>query len=216
MKRGGVFITFEGGDGVGKTTLIDQLYLYLEKRNIPVLKTRAPGGTEVGQEIRKLVLHTEKSTLDKRCELLLFLADRAQHVERVILPELEKGALVLCDRFNDSTVAYQGGARGFSSELVKHLCAFACQDLKPQLTFYLDLDPVVGFQRAKKAGLKKDRIESEDIAFHQKIREAFLEIAKEEPQRLCVLDASKPAQEVFLLAKEKIDALIESDWKSRG
>jgi dTMP kinase len=209
MKKGGIFITFEGGDGVGKTTLIDQLYLDLQKGNCPVFKTRAPGGTEVGQEIRKLVLHTEKSTLDKRCELLLFLADRAQHVETVILPELAKGTCVLCDRFNDSTVAYQGGARGFSSELVKNLCTFACQDLKPHLTFYLDLDPVVGFQRAKKAGFKKDRIESEDIAFHQKIREAFLEIAKEDPQRFCVLDASKPVQEVFLLAKEKIDALIK-------
>ncbi len=214
MKKRGEFITFEGGDGVGKTTLIDQLYLDLQKRDLPVLKTRAPGGTEVGAHIRNLLLHTEKSSLDKRCELLLFLADRAQHVETVILPELAKGTLVLCDRFNDSTVAYQGGARGFPSELVKNLCLFACQDLMPQLTFYLDLDPVVGFQRAKRAGLKRDRIESEDLAFHQKIREAFKEIAREEPERLCILDASKPAQEVFLLAKEKIDALIEFNRKS--
>ena len=137
------------------------------------------------------------------------MADRAQHVEEVILPSLAKGVIVLCDRFNDSTVAYQGGARGFCSSFVKELCSFACQGLEPHLTLYLDLDPEVGFQRAKKAGFVKDRIESEDLTFHQRIREAFREISKEEPHRFSILDASKQAQEVFLSAKEKIDALIE-------
>lgn len=216
MVHRGIFITFEGGDGAGKTTLIDQLYLDLQTRKLPVLKTRAPGGTEVGKQIRNLLLHTEKNTLDQRCELFLFLADRAQHVEEVILPALAKGIIVLCDRYNDSTIAYQGGARGFSSEWVNNLCSFACQDLKPHLTLYLDLDPAIGAQRAKKAGLQKDRIESEELPFHQKIRDAFREISKQDPHRFQILDASNPAQDVFHLAKEKIDALISHCRKCTG
>ncbi len=201
-----MFITFEGGEGAGKTTLIDALYLYLQQRGLSVLKTRAPGGTAVGAGIRELLLHTDKTSLDKRCELLLFLADRAQHVEEVILPSLQRGKTVLCDRYNDSTLAYQGGARGFPLPYLKQLLSFACQDLKPDLTFYLDLDPQLGFERAQKAGFVKDRIESETLSFHQKIRAAFQQMALEEPDRMVLLDASKPAPEVFALAKERLDA----------
>ncbi len=203
----GLFITFEGGEGAGKTTLMKKLHRYLEKQRLPAVETRAPGGTEVGEQIRSLLLHHTKSRLDKRSELFLFLADRAQHVEELIIPALKKGAIVLCDRFNDSTLAYQAGARGFQEKLVSDLCRFACQQLEPDLTFYLDLNPKIGFGRAKKARLL-DRIESEDLKFHQKIRRFFRKIAKKNPQRCHVLDASKSQEEVYLAAKEKLDALI--------
>src|SRR5579862_5187832 len=110
----GVFITFEGGDGAGKTTLIQKLFTYLQKLSFDVVQTRAPGGTQIGQDIRNLLLHKHDASLSKRSELLLFLADRAQHVDEFILPHLKRGKIILCDRFNDSTIAYQGGARGFT------------------------------------------------------------------------------------------------------
>ncbi len=213
MKRDVPFITFEGGDGVGKSTLIDKIYQYLTSCGNNVFQTRAPGGTEIGKEIRNLVLHKHDARLSTRCELLLFLADRAQHVEEKIIPALGEGKLVLCDRFNDSSVAYQGGARGLTPEVVRDLCHFACNGLQPDLTLYLDLDPEIAFERVKKAGMTKDRIESETLAFHQKIRAAFQQIAKEEPQRFILLDASQTPEEVYSQAKEKIDALLQINRK---
>jgi dTMP kinase len=210
MRKNGLFITFEGGDGAGKTTLIEKVYAYLSRGKRPLLKTRAPGGTEVGKEIRNLVLHKHDVPLCKRSELLLFLADRAQHVDELILPALKKGEIVLCDRFNDSTIAYQGGARGLTAKVVAGLCDFACNGLKPDLTLYLDLDPKIGFARAKKAGLTKDRIESETLKFHQNIRKAFRQIAKKEPKRFILIDASQPPEEVFSAAKRSIDAVLKT------
>ncbi len=213
MKKKGLFITFEGGDGAGKTTLIDKVYNYLYKTDRDVVKTRAPGGTEMGKEIRNLLLHKHDAPVAVRCELLLFLADRAQHVDELILPALKKEKIVLCDRFNDSTIAYQGGARGLTAGRVFDLCNFACDGLKPDLTLYLDLDPKIGFERNKKAGLAKDRIESETLKFHQTIRKAFQLIAKKEPKRFILIDASKTPEEVYTQAKEKIDALLKSNRK---
>jgi dTMP kinase len=210
MKRKGLLITFEGGDGAGKTTLIEKVYRYLNKSGRDVFKTRAPGGTQIGKEIRALLLHKSDARLAKRCELLLFLADRAQHVEELILPSLKKGKIVLCDRFNDSTIAYQGGARGLNIDLVGSLCRFASSALEPDLTLYLDIDPRIGFERAKRAGLVKDRIESETLKFHQNIRKAFKQIAKKDPKRFIVVDASILPQEVYALAKERIDVLLTS------
>lgn len=206
MSRQGVFITFEGGEGAGKTTLIDTLSSYLEDLGISFVKTRAPGGTEIGQQIRHLLLHSDHAKLDARAELLLFLADRAQHVQEVILPALQEGKVVLCDRFNDSTIAYQGVARGLSQEVVAKQCAFACFDLQPDLTFYLDLDPKVGFSRT--AARSKDRIESEQHTFHENIRAAFQMLAKQAPQRIVTLDASGEQRQVFSHAKEKLDAFF--------
>ena len=165
MKEKGLLITFEGGEGAGKTTLIEKLYEDLKQRGCSVIKTREPGGTEIGKEVRNWLLHSRNVPLGKRTELLLFLADRAQHVDELILPALSQGAIVLCDRFNDSSVAYQGGARGIDLESVKELCAFACDRLVPDLTLYLDLDPEIGFARNQKSRQGKDRIESETLAF---------------------------------------------------
>lgn len=160
------------------------------------MKTRAPGGTLTGNLLRDLVLH--KGKLCPRAELFLFLADRSQHVDEVIQPALKDGIVVLCDRFNDSTMAYQGGARGFDSEWVSKLCAFATQGLQPDLTLYLDLDPREGLNRVHHR--TKDKIEAESLAFHQKIREAYLDIAKKEPKRFHILNASKSPDEVFVQA----------------
>lgn len=197
-----MLIAFEGGDGAGKTTLIEKVFAALCHQGRIVLKTRAPGGTPVGEVIRNLLLHPG-TEMSKRCELFLFLADRAQHVDACIAPALARGEIVLCDRFNDSTVAYQGSARGFGVEWVEKLCAFATHDLQPDLTLYLDLDPAVGLARV--AG-SKDRIESEKLEFHQQIRRAFHSIAAKEPHRLVILDASASPEEVFQCAMEQINA----------
>lgn len=207
MIKKGCFITFEGGEGAGKSTLIESVEAHLSKLGLTTLKTRAPGGTPLGKEIREWLLHEKERDLDMRAELLLFLADRAQHVREVIQPALEKGLVVLCDRFNDSTMAYQGVARGFPLETVSSFCLFASHALVPDVTFYLDLDPALGLQRREKAN-GRDRIESEELCFHQKIRKAFQEIAKKEPSRVSVLDASLSKEEVFTCAKEKLDAFF--------
>ena len=198
-----MFISFEGGEGAGKSTLINKVYEEFLKREKSVLLTRAPGGTMTGELIRHLLLHHDEKDISSRCELFLFLADRAQHVEQVILPALQKNTLVLCDRFNDSTVAYQGGARGFDLDWIRKLCLFATKNLEPDITLYLDIDPHEGLKRVQRS---KDRIEKEDIAFHQKIRLAYLEIAKKEPTRFYVLDASQKPHDVYQQALDVLDA----------
>ncbi|MES2344745.1 MAG: dTMP kinase [Chlamydiota bacterium] len=191
-----MFITFEGGDGAGKTTLIERVYQALKARGENVMKTRAPGSTAAGSVIRELLLHHEEP-LCSQAELLLYLADRAEHVSKIIKPALEQNIIVLCDRFNDSTVAYQGAGRGLDPHFVCNLAHFATQNLEPDLTLYLDLDPEVGLDRVKKAGMSKDKIESEKLEFHQKIRAAFHTIAKNEPTRFHVIDASESPDRVF-------------------
>ncbi len=189
-----MFISFEGGEGAGKSTLIQKIYQHLIREGKPVLLTRAPGGTMTGDLIRHLLLHQDENEISYRTELFLFLADRSQHVQEVILPALEKEKIILCDRFNDSTVAYQGGARGFEPQWVRKLCHFATQDLEPDVTLYLDIDPIEGLKRVKRS---KDRIEKESTVFHQKIRETYLSIAEKEPKRFHVLDGSQNPDDVF-------------------
>lgn len=205
-----LFITFEGGEGAGKSTLIDRLFAALKAQGHDLLKTRAPGGTPAGEAIRALLLNKEGTKLTPRAELLLFLADRAEHVDEVIVPALKAGKIVLCDRYNDSTVAYQGIARGLGVEEVKKLCKFATNQLEPHLTFYLDLDPAIGLKRLQQVKEGKDRIEAEKLSFHQRIRTAFHEIAKREKERFHILDASLPPDKVFAQAMEVIDALLAS------
>ena len=208
-KNKGFFVTFEGGEGAGKTTLINRVYDYLTSKGNDVIKTREPGGTELGKHVRELVLHKEDYHPTKRSELFLFLADRAQHVEEMILPALEQEKIVLCDRFNDSTLAYQGAARSFDREVLKGFCAFAVNDLVPDLTLFLDLDPEIGLMRAKQGNEKAhDRLEKEELSFHVKVREAFLSFSKEEPYRFHVIDASQPTDTVFDLAIQEIDTAL--------
>lgn len=202
----GLFITFEGGEGAGKTTLIDEIYKRLREDGRRVLKTREPGGTELGEEIRALLLH-HKGPVSPYAELSLFLASRAQHISEVILPALREGIVVLCDRFNDSSIAYQGMARGLGMENVALVCQFICGGLVPHLTFYLDIDPELGLTRAKKRQ-STDRIEAEDIAFHTKIREGYLAIHKKDPHRFHLFDATQAPVAVFRQAIELMNSLL--------
>lgn len=211
-KNKGFFITFEGGEGAGKTTLIQSLYEYLSEKKFPTLKTCEPGGTAFGQYIRDILLHHTDYSFGKKSELFLFLADRAQHVEEKILPYLQENAIVLCDRFNDSTFAYQGIARSFDESLLTSFCQFAASNLQPDLTFFLDLDPSIGLQRScksKKLGVSLDRIEQEEISFHIKVRQAFLDLAAKEPERCYVLDASQNPNEVFKRAVDQIQPRLK-------
>lgn len=207
MKRTkGVFITFEGGDGAGKSLLIDRLEQELQKRGLAVLKTRNPGGCLLGTKIRELILHHTEDPATPRCELLLYLADRAQHVQNVLLPALNAGKIVLCDRFNDSTIAYQAAGRGLDLAEIKKLCTFATQGLHPDLTLYLDIDPVIGLGRVHTIGNGHDRLESEKIEFHNAVRAAYLALAKQEPERIHVIDASPSPDDVYNQALTIIDA----------
>ena len=208
----GIFITFEGGEGAGKSTLMKGVHQRFLDAGKIVLQTRAPGGTPFGEKIRSILLHEEKA-LNKKSELFLFLADRAHHVEEVIKPALLDGKVVLCDRYNDSTVAYQGVARELDSSFVRSLCSFATGNLEPDLTFYLDVDPLVGLERAERASGSKDRMESESLDFHQKIRKAFHAMARQEPSRIRQLDATLSSELILKEATELLHALFPSLWQ---
>jgi dTMP kinase len=208
MAEPGYFITFEGGDGAGKSTLIDELYQTLTARGKRVLKTRAPGATEAGKAIRSIVLSHGEIPISASCELFLYLADRAQHVESVILPALQRGEIVLCDRYNDSTIAYQGVGRELGFQEVEMLCRFATHGLDPDLTLYLDLDPRIGMERINAMATAKDRIEAEGMSFHEKIRMAFLTLASMHPKRMHVIDASQTKSKVFEDSLKVVDANV--------
>lgn len=199
----GIFITLEGGEGAGKSTLLSGIAAYLHAKGVPFVQTRAPGGTLFGEKVRSLLLHEER-TLEGRAELFLFLADRAEHVEKVIKPALQEGKVVLCDRFNDSTIAYQGVARELDADFVRALCDFATGGLQPDLTFYVDVDPIVGLKRALAHSQGQDRIESEALTFHQKIREAFHSMARKESHRIRTLDGTQPSD---IVLEQAIDVL---------
>ena len=208
MVERGLFITFEGGEGAGKTTLIEELSLALTKKGHSVLKTREPGGTKLGEQIREILLQYT-GPISPYSELCLFLASRAQHIMEVINPGLEQGKVVLCDRFNDSSIAYQGAARELGVKEVETFCSFISEKLKPDLTIYLDLDPEVGLKRASNVG-KHDRIESETLNFHQKIREGFFAIQRQEPKRFHLIDAKRTPETVFHEAMKIIDILLSN------
>lgn len=206
-KSKGLFITFEGGEGAGKTTLINHVYDVLSQKGYQAVKTLEPGGTPLGRDIRKLLLHEQTTSICERAELFLFLADRAHHVKTVILPALEEGKIVLCDRFNDSTLAYQGAARHLDLSLLRSMCDIAAEGLTPDLTLYLDLDPKVGLERAKKHDVP-DRLEKENLEFHTEVREGFLALALEEPDRFHTINAEQEIEEVRRAAMEEIEAIL--------
>ncbi len=190
-----MFITIEGGEGAGKTTLIEKLKVHLEGQGIEVVTTREPGGCALAETLREMIL-SHKIDIDPQAETLLFLAARAQHIQEVIAPALRAGKTVICDRFNDSTVAYQGYARGLGVDAVDDLCDLIPGNLIPDVTFFLDIDPIEGLKRRRNLEADLDRIESEAIAFHQKVREGFLLLAKKHP-RIHIIDATQTVEEVF-------------------
>ena len=193
MAARGVFITFEGGDGSGKSTQIQSVREWFASRGREVIVTREPGGTELGTEIRRLVQNGPED-VDARTEALLYAADRAYHVATVIGPALERGAVVLGDRYIDSSLAYQGAARSLGVDEIASLSAWATQGLYPSLTFLLDLPPEVGARRRTDA---PDRMERESMDFHERVRHQYLRLADAEPERIVVIDAVGTVDEVF-------------------
>jgi dTMP kinase len=193
-----MFATFEGPEGAGKTTLVEGLRERLVALGHDVLVTREPGAGTVGKAIREILLHGE--TLNPQAESFLFLADRSQHVATIVKPHLRKGGVVLCDRYIDSTVVYQGHARGLDIEELRRGNHLATGGLLPDVTFLLDLDPAVGLQRIR----SKDRLDSEPLAFHERVRKGFLEEAARAPKRFVILDASLPASQCLETAWEHL------------
>ena len=199
----GSFITFEGCEGVGKTTQVDRLKRYLEKSGQPALFLREPGGTVISEKIREMLLSKENDKMNGKCEALLYSAARAQLLGEVVAPALEKGSIVVCDRFTDSTFAYQGAARGLGVDFIDELNKLTCGDIVPDVTVFLDLHPREAF--ARKGGAdKNDRLESQSIEFHEKVYLEYKEIASRYPERFICVDASKDADGVW----EEVIALL--------
>jgi dTMP kinase len=210
-----MFITIEGGEGSGKSTLIKSLEKELTSQGNQVVVTYEPGGSKLGVHIREWLLNQKADTpIGRKAELLLFLADRVQHIQEVIKPALEQGKTVLCDRFNDSTVAYQGSGRSMGMDEVQELCDLVCDGLTPDLTFFLDIEPEAGLKRLKAA---PDRLESEKIDFHNRVRQGFHALARQDSDRFHIIDATKLKEEVFSEALQIIrSTLHETEKKPKG
>lgn len=202
-----MFISFEGIDGVGKSTQIRLAEAHLRARGLDVICTLEPGGTELGQEIRNLLLH-RKGDVAPRAEALLYAADRAHHIATKVRPALEAGSVVITDRYLDSSVAYQGAGRKLSAEEVRNISLWAVDGLLPDLTVLVDLDPEVAAERRKGTGEVADRLESEKIDFFRAVRDEFLKLASAEPNRFLVVDASVSPEEMFVHIAKKLDELL--------
>ena len=203
----GVFITLEGGDGSGKTTQAELLREWLSGEGRTVLRTREPGGTEVGVEIREIVLH-HRGDISPRAEALLYAADRAHHVATVVRPALERGEVVIQDRYIDSSVAYQGVGRVLDPEAVRGLSAWATEGLAPVLTILLDLDADAARGRLDEARTRYDRLEAEASEFHDRVRAAYLALAEAEPGRFLVVDAARPVDEIAGDIRDRVADLL--------
>ncbi len=192
MKRKGFFITFEGGEGAGKSTQIQHACTYLKKLGKKAVLLREPGSTSIGEKIRQVLLDSQNQKMCVETELFLYLAARAQLVREMILPELAKGSVVVCDRFEDSTLAYQGHGGGISLDLLKKVSVLARGTLTPNLTFFLDLNPKEGLKRAG----RRDRMEQKSIQFHEKLHQGYLLLARQNLKRIIVLDATESISEI--------------------
>jgi dTMP kinase len=208
MKQG-LFVSFEGPEGAGKTTIIDMLIEDLKKEGFQAISTREPGGIEIAEQIREVILNKNNTAMDARTEALLYAAARRQHLVEKVKPALEAGNVLLCDRFIDSSLAYQGFARGLGIDEVLSINQFAIEDMMPRVTFYFDLDPKIGLERIhKNNGREVNRLDLEKIEFHQKVREGYLIVADRYPERIVKIDASRPLQQVFDEAKGKLKQIL--------
>lgn len=209
----GYFITFEGVEGCGKTTQIKLLSEFLSARGIRNVMTREPGGCPIADKIRAILLDAENKALSPLSELLLYAAARAQHVTEVISPTLETGQIVLCDRFCDATVAYQSFGRGIDRSIIDALNLQACQGVAPDLTVLVDCDPRIGLDRARRrieatSGPREERFELEALAFHQRVRAGYRQLAFEEPKRFLIINGDATIEEIFATISEQIVARI--------
>ena len=205
-----MFITFEGGEGSGKTTCIQKVVAHLQNEHYDVVLTREPGGTPISEEIRNVILDKKNTDMDPRTEALLYAASRRQHIVEKILPALKAGKIVISDRFLDSSLAYQGGARGLGIDTIYQVNQYATEGLEPDVTFFFDIDPEEGLARiAKNAGREVNRLDVEALAFHQKVRAAFQAITKQNPKRIVTIDASKSAEEVYETVLHEIEKRLK-------
>ncbi|WP_099331857.1 dTMP kinase [Actinomyces minihominis] len=200
----GLFISFEGGDGCGKSTQVKRLAEELQARGVDVLSTREPGGTPLGQKLREHIQHGP-ADVDPRTEALLYAADRAYHAATLLRPAIAAGTTVLEDRYTDSSVAYQGAARDLGPEEIRRLSDWATQNLQPDITLLFDVDSEEGLRRVHSMGEGLDRLESAGLSFHQRVREEYLHIAKQFPERIVVLDAGQSIPQVF---EDVVQALL--------
>lgn len=201
MMHVGYFITFEGIEGSGKTTQIRRLASFLESSGYRVVCTREPGGCPVSDKIRTILLDADNRTITPMTELLLYTAARAQHVSEIIKPAMESGAVVLCDRFTDATVAYQSFGRGLDRSRIDMLADLACASLTPDITVLIDCEPETGLERARRridatSGPREERFELEAMEFHQRVRKGYLALAEKEPQRFSLIDGSAPVEDI--------------------
>jgi len=203
----GCFITFEGVEGCGKSTQIARLHDYLVSIGHDVVVTREPGGTPIAEAIRDVLLNPDHEAMGATAELLLYEAARAQHIHEKIAPALEAGQVVLCDRFADSTTAYQGAGRGIAPEVLNNLHRMATGGIWPDLTLLIDLTADQGLERARHRG-RKDRMEQESVNFHRRVREGFLELARAEPARIRVIDGDAPIESVQQAIREAVEAIL--------
>lgn len=207
-----LFITFEGPEGSGKTTQIELLSGYLEEKGYSVIATREPGGTSIGDQIRTILLDPRNNEMLPASEALLFSAARAQIVNQVILPHLAQGDIVLCDRYADSTLAYQGYGHGLDLETLHTITVLATEELKPDLTVYLDIDVEEGLRRkltAHKVGQAEwNRLDRQEAAFHCRVREGYLKMATREPDRWLVVDATQPLEAIQALIRARVEAKL--------
>lgn len=200
----GVFVCFEGGEGAGKSTQSGLLRSWLEERGHTVLLTFEPGDTPVGQALRRIVLSPETGELSHRTEALLYAADKAEHVDTVVLPALARGQVVITDRYVDSSLAYQGAGRDLLLADVERVNRWATGDLRPHLTVVLDLAPEAGLGRFT----ERDRIEGESVEFHQRVRQGFLDLAAADPEHYVVLDARAPIEEIAAAIRARVEVLL--------
>ena len=207
-ERPGLFLTFEGGDGSGKSTQSALLESWLVEQGRTVVSTREPGGTEVGDEIREIVLH-RRGHIVPRAEALLYAADRAHHIATVVRPALARGDIVLQDRYLDSSVAYQGVGRELEADEIRKLSLWATEGLLPDVTVLLDLDVAIGRDRLDESRTRYDRLESEAAEFHARVRDAYLALADAEPERFLVLDATLPVDELAARIRARVSAALE-------
>lgn len=211
----GLFITLEGGDGSGKSTQSRLLTEWLEQQGRTVVHAREPGGTDLGLELREIVLH-RRGHIAPRAEALLYAADRAHHIATHVRPALERGDTVIQDRYLDSSVAYQGAGRVLDAQEVRGISLWAAEGLLPDLTVLLDLDPAAGRERLDAARTRYDRLESEQQEFHERVRDAYLRLAEAEPKRFLVLDAAAPVEAIASTIRDRVAALLAQDRDDVG